>query len=330
MSHPELKWTWSEDEGGAIVDRPAVAGSGSPDLEGLSLYLGQLKDHPRISPARELVLGKRIQQGRAKALELVLGARVRHPEWKSIRAQAEAWLDAGQVGGPSVGEVLTGLRERVRGLAVTRPKNRALSDLFRRLTRIEKKVREALDEMVTANLRFVVKLAKSYANRGLSMEDLIQEGNMGLIKAAGKFDYTTGYRFSTYSVWWIRQCMQRAVQNRGSAEPVLPGEAPPPDLEGGTVEGFSDFLLGQAPESPLETVGYQDLCEAVRCVLASLPSREERVLRQRYGIETDERQTLEQVGRDLNISRERVRQLELQALARLRDPEHRLLLADLI
>ncbi|MBU2549421.1 MAG: sigma-70 family RNA polymerase sigma factor [Proteobacteria bacterium] len=330
MSYPEPKWTWEKEESGEIEDGPAAVELGSSDKEGLSLYLGQLKHHPRISPARELVLGKRIRRGRAKALDLVLEARVRHPEWKSVRAQAEAWRDADQVGGPSVGEVLTVLRERVQGLAGTRPRNRALADLCRRLTRIEEKVWEALDEMVTANLRFVVKLAKGYANRGLSMEDLIQEGNLGLIKAAGKFDYTTGYRFSTYSVWWIRQFMRRAVQSRGAAEPVLPGDEPPLDLEGGTVEGFSDFLLGQPPDSPLETVGYRDLCEAVRGVLASLPSREERVLRQRYGIETDERQTLEQVGRNLNISRERVRQLELQALARLRDPEHQLFLADLI
>ena len=340
------------------------------DSSTLDAYLSEVKNHKRISPDRETVLGKRIKKGQELMADMVLNHPCRLREMKALKEDVEMWIGRQLRPSPSESEVLRMMRDRAGELSRKYPKNKGLASLTRRLTRIELRVREALDELVTANLRLVIKVAKGYTNRGLTLADLIQDGNLGLIKAAGKYDYSTGYRFSTYAIWWIRQSIVRAIYDKARTirlpvhlletrnafykayynlmkemgrEPT-PNEVAeemgvspekiislvlvikdPINLDapwGDDDTSLTDALVSEDTTDPLESVKYQQLCDTVREVLTSLPSREERVLRERFGIEINEKRTLEQVGREFNISRERVRQLENQALERLRRPEN--------
>ncbi|MEW5721538.1 MAG: sigma-70 family RNA polymerase sigma factor [Thermodesulfobacteriota bacterium] len=344
----------------------------------LDVYLCEMKLHPRISPERELVLGKRIKKGLELILVLLMDGQVNLKKMNTLRRQVSLWEERKIRPNPSVNEMMGWIRDQVTQLAADFPHHRKLDGLRRRLTRIEKKVRQAMDELVTSNLRLVVKMAKGYLNRGLAFEDLIQEGNLGLIKASGKYDYTTGFRFSTYASWWIRQSITRAIYDKARTVrlPVhlletrnafykayfklMKDLGREPEIEevacaiGATPEtieslilaikdpvcldsprddedvSLGETLMSEDEVSPLEMVTYRELCLKVREVLAGLPVREEKVLRERFGLESDERVTLEQLGKDLKISRERVRQLENQALNRLRHSETRPLLAALV
>jgi len=185
------------------------------DGDTVSAYLTDMRRHPRITPDRELVLGKRIKNGQAKMLSLVMESRIRRKDMDALKAELQLWLDKKHHPRLSETEAMRMMVERVGGMAERSPSNQSLKLLLRKLTRIEKKVREAIEELVTANLRLVINFAKKFSNRGLSMADLIQEGNLGLMKAAGKYDYSTGFRFSTYAIWWIRQAISRAIYDQG-------------------------------------------------------------------------------------------------------------------
>lgn len=240
---------------------------------------------------------------------------------------------------------------------------------FKHYAIAQAKDKRAKDDLAKANLRLVVNIAKKYVNRGLHFLDLIQEGNIGLMKAVEKFEFERGYKFSTYATWWIRQAITRAiadqsrtirvpvhmvetlnkinkikrtfVQENGrepshaelakelnldekkikniikiSKEPISL-ETPVGDSEDAYIK---DFIENENEYSPSDTVASNDLKERVREVLKSLTPREEKVLKMRFGIDVASEHTLEEVGKDFSVTRERIRQIEVKALRKLRHP----------
>ena len=244
-----------------------------------------------------------------------------------------------------------------------------IKDINRRMSIGEAKARRAKKEMVEANLRLVISIAKKYTNRGLQFLDLIQEGNIGLMKAVDKFEYRRGYKFSTYATWWIRQAITRSIAdqartiripvhmietinklNRISRQMLQEmGREPTPEELGERMEmtedrvrkvlkiakepismetpigddedsHLGDFIEDTSMQSPVDVATVENLKEATRDVLSGLTEREAKVLRMRFGIDMNTDHTLEEVGKQFDVTRERIRQIEAKALRKLRHP----------
>jgi len=254
--------------------------------------------------------------------------------------------------------------ENIIGLDIPR-----IKDINRKMSIGEAKIRRAKKDMVEANLRLVISIAKKYTNRGLQFLDLIQEGNIGLMKAVDKFEYRRGYKFSTYATWWIRQAITRSIAdqartiripvhmietinklNRVSRQMVQEmGREPTPEELGERMElpedkirrvlkiakepistetpigdeedtTLGDFIEDEAIASPDEAATEDNLTEATDDILGSLTAREAKVLRMRFGIGMNTDHTLEEVGKQFDVTRERIRQIEAKALRKLRHP----------
>ncbi|MDR2093303.1 MAG: RNA polymerase sigma factor RpoD [Azoarcus sp.] len=258
---------------------------------------------------------------------------------------------------------LIGLQEKI-GIPL-----KELKDINRQMSTGEAKMRRAKREMTEANLRLVISIAKKYTNRGLQFLDLIQEGNIGLMKAVDKFEYRRGYKFSTYATWWIRQAITRSIadqartiripvhmietinkMNRISRQILQEtGQEPDPSTLAVRMEmpeekirkimkiskepismetpigddddsHLGDFIEDTATLAPAEAATYAGLRDATAEVLDSLTPREAKVLRMRFGIEMNTDHTLEEVGKQFDVTRERIRQIEAKALRKLRHP----------
>ncbi len=244
-----------------------------------------------------------------------------------------------------------------------------LKELAAKMTKGETKIRRAKKDMIEANLRLVISIAKKYTNRGLQFLDLIQEGNIGLMKAVDKFEYRRGYKFSTYATWWIRQAITRSIAdqartiripvhmietinklNRISRQMLQEnGREPTPEELSVKMEmpedkirkvlkiakepistetpigdeddtTLGDFIEDPLLDSPIDSATESNLIEATGGVLGSLTAREAKVLRMRFGIGMNTDHTLEEVGKQFDVTRERIRQIEAKALRKLRHP----------
>jgi len=285
----------------------------------VGLYLKQAAEVPLLTSEEEILLSKAIERGRVARDELAAGKVPAERQKKLVKHVEDGWLS----------------RER----------------------------------LIISNSRLVISVAKKYIGRGVPFLDLIQEGNIGLMRAAKKFDYKRGFKFSTYATWWIRQAVTRAIADQGrtirvpvhmgdqisklrrvqnqlkqkyAREPTLQEMAETMDLPVKKVEDMlkvsrrplslempiddegesmlGDFIEDQESPAPDETASYNLLKEHLGSVLETLPPREVRVLQLRYGLIDGKTCTLEEVGRKMGVTRERVRQIEAQALRRLRHP----------
>ena len=266
-------------------------------------------------------------------------------------------------------DITRGQRKLIAVEEATRLKISQIKEINRQMSIGEAKARRAKKEMVEANLRLVISIAKKYTNRGLQFLDLIQEGNIGLMKAVDKFEYRRGYKFSTYATWWIRQAITRSIAdqartiripvhmietinklNRISRQMLQEmGREPLPDELAERMEmpedkvrkvlkiakepismetpigddedsHLGDFIEDQTVHSPVDSATTSGLKETTHSVLAGLTPREAKVLRMRFGIDMNTDHTLEEVGKQFDVTRERIRQIEAKALRKLRHP----------
>ena len=362
-----------------------VLEAASVNLE--SMYFRGFRTRPLLDADEELNLGVRLFDGTTQLRTLLKQALVlseklqKHPEVEAIHAHLQKTIDLKGFSSPVIDESLECVRT-LQTVAVSKGKaggkiHQQAGVLDCSIQKVRVEIEEPKDKLVQRNLRLVVNVAKRYLGRGLNFLDLVQEGNIGLMKGAERFDHTRGFKFSTYATWWIRQGITRAIadQSRTIRVPVHTNEAStkiaktaqrltqqfdrePTFEEIGqvldmskerikeTLEAFQEPVSLDAPSvdgetqlgelipdldcaAPDEEISRKSDAQWLAKIFQVLNPREEQVVRLRFGIGGDEPWTLEQVGRSMSVTRERIRQIEVVALNKLKDSHVKAMLAEI-
>lgn len=363
----------------------SIAEQGSVNLE--SMYFRGFRSRPLLNAQEELALATQLYQGTAdlrsllqQALELSHGLSS-HLEVKTFQEELTKFKELNGYSAPVVDDILECLSDLESLSAMYGKAGQKLSlrfgEIRRSIVKVRVDIEKPKDALVQRNLRLVVDVAKRYLGRGMNFLDLVQEGNIGLMKAAERFDYTRGFKFSTYATWWIRQGISRAVadQSRTIRVPVHTNEAStkiaktaqrlaqqlnrePTFEEIGehlemtgdrvkeTIEAFQEPISLDAPsvdgetelgelipdlacQSPDEEVSRKSNAQWLNQIFQVLTAREQQVIRLRFGFGVDEAWTLEQVGRSMSVTRERIRQIEVVALKKLKESHVKAMLAEI-
>jgi RNA polymerase primary sigma factor len=339
--------------------------------EVIAPYFKEMKQIPLLKFEDEQRLGKRIKDAQEKLLNSALEVKTTFVPLRTFQKTLRRWWKKQKNSREPIESIMNDMSKVLQDIDELDRPGDELVEFSYKARGLRSELSAAMGEMVQANLRLAVSIAKRYARRGLPLPDLIQEGNLGLMKAVARFDYTTGNRFSTFASWWIRQTISRALSDQGrtirvpvhfqevrnqfyrtffellkelgreptpteitdhsglSTEKILtilqmnrePVSLDTPVTEDGDCLG--DLLENHENPSPLEAVEENEIVNITEQALGMLSEREKQILAMRYGLGDREACTLEEVGESLNISRERVRQLEKRAMNRLRQSHDR-------
>ncbi len=338
--------------------------------ETTTTYLREMGQFDLLTPEEEAKYSRTIREGFNAIITCIREDTSGTPEMKMLVERIDLW----QRRDPSLKpkkQQLNYMRHCVKIAAHKYEDKRELFEINTKLEAYNRSIEIAKDAMIRANLRLVVSIAKRYMHQGLTLADLIQEGNLGLMRAVFRFDYKKGNKFSTYASWWIRQAITRAILDKTRTirlpvhflelrsqffkafysllkelgrEPtpveisnmtdlpmdkilaILEASREPISLEtpvGDDDSTLGDFLENQESESPYDAVQNRELANRVTDVLSTLTDREEKIIRLRFGIGEKAEYTLEEIGKQFNVSRERIRQIEKKALNRLRHSSRR-------
>ena len=363
---PSEDFTWASE---AAASR-ASAASSRPD-EIIAPYFKEMKQIPLLDVTKERALGKRIKDAQNLLLKQIMTVKTTFVPLRSFQKTLRQWKKKKKNSREPIEFIFNELNRILEVIDGLDMPGEELIEFSTEARALREELDGAMGEMVQANLRLAVSIAKRYARRGLPLPDLIQEGNLGLMKAVARFDYTTGNRFSTFASWWIRQTITRAIcdQSRTIRVPVhfqeirnqfyrcffdllkefgreptpveisersglsmektltiLQMNREPISLETPVSEDgdrLGDLIENVEAVSPLDAAEETEMLSLTEQALLSLSDRERQIISLRFGLDDEGPCTLEEVGESMNISRERVRQLEKRALNRLRQSPDR-------
>ncbi|NIS59832.1 MAG: sigma-70 family RNA polymerase sigma factor [Proteobacteria bacterium] len=364
-----LEYSFNPGDGSLKAEEP-VGGEKAPEKTDdiLWTYLREVAHYPLLTPKQEIKLGREIRACQERLVVLMLRLPLVFREIDELKAS----IKAGKRGKKNEKkfvrpkeDLIEEILWRLRAMERESPMDRSLQALLNKIHQVEARLRNVSARMILSNLRLVFSISRNFLNRGLPLLDLIQEGNIGLLKVVARFDPDRGHRFSTYATWWIRQGIQRGIEEKGrtiripantldalnryrrvmgssvgaSGENTLEnvvekarlslkrlGGLPdhveePISLEipmGNGKERLIDLVPDTEPQSPTDVVMQNELSKELRKTLRKMLSpREEKIIKQRFGIDDKREYTLGELGRQLGISRERVRQIQNKALKKL-------------
>ncbi len=346
-----------------LQEEETISEPGSEEL--LSIYLKEMGKYELLTPEREEELSRKIREGFEGIVSAFMNTKLNYSEIHEVRATIESWKKRDPNLKPKKSYV-NYFEKIVENLSAKYPADKKIKKFCDQIKKYILQIEKAKDEMVKANLRLVVSIAKKYMRQGLSLADLIQEGNLGLMRAVYRFDYRKGNKFSTYASWWIRQSITRAIldKTRTIRLPVhflelrnyvfktfyemtkeLGREPTPEELAertkvpyekilvifetakdpvsletpvGDEESTLGNFIENKKSPMPYERARKRDISEKIRKFLSTLSPREEKIIRMRFGLGEYEGYTLEEIGYMFKVSRERIRQIEKKALAKMR------------